>query len=82
MIVLIHILKDFAIALNVLVMLRCVISFLPTYNSGFVDGIYNLTEPILKPIRDVLSQISFLRDLPLDLSPLVVFVILDVIINL
>ena len=41
--------------------------------------LYTFTEPILTPIRNFLFRFRFFQTLPIDFSPLLVFVLLDVI---
>ena len=50
----------------ILVMIRIILSWFPT-NNNLTDLIYNITEPMLKPFRDVLDRYL---NIPVDLSPL------------
>ena len=67
---------------ELLIVARAVMSFiaLAVSNSTFhriYDIIQSLTEPILMPIRKLLSKVPFLEALPIDFSPLVVLLILS-----
>jgi len=67
---------------SLLVLVRCVLSFLrtPSYTSRwlpFWNFVYATTEPVLSPIRRALSR--FTRGLPLDFSPLVLILLLSVV---
>ena len=67
---------------ELLIVARAVMSFiaLAVSNSTFhriYDIIQSLTEPILMPIRKLLSKVPFLEALPIDFSPLVVLMILS-----
>lgn len=59
---------------------RVIISWLPLdYSNPIVRFLYTFTEPILTPIRNFLFRFRFFQTLPIDFSPLLVFVLLDVI---
>ncbi|MBQ9986240.1 MAG: YggT family protein [Oscillospiraceae bacterium] len=59
---------------------RAILSWFPTLNlGGIMDFLYNVTEPILAPIRSVLRKIPFLAGLPIDFSVLVAYLLIDVI---
>jgi YggT family protein len=42
-----------------------------------VRFIYQITEPVLAPVRNILAP--YQRSVPLDFSPLVVFILIDII---
>ena len=68
--------------LELLIIARAVMSFIAmtVSNSTFhriYDIIQSLTEPILMPIRKLLSKVPFLETLPIDFSPLVVLLVLS-----
>lgn len=59
---------------------RAILSWFPMLNLGGIgEFLYNVTEPILAPIRAVLRKIPFLDGLPIDFSVLVAFILIDVI---
>ncbi|MBQ3055316.1 MAG: YggT family protein [Oscillospiraceae bacterium] len=59
---------------------RVIISWLPLdYSNPIVRFLYTFTEPVLAPIRNFLLRFRFFQSLPIDFSPLLVFVLLDII---
>ena len=59
----------------ILIMIRVILSWVPM-NNNFTELIYNLTEPMLKPFRDVLDKYL---NLPIDLSPLLFIVCIEAV---
>lgn len=59
----------------ILIMIRVFLSWVPM-NNNFTELIYNLTEPVLKPFRDVLDKYL---NLPIDLSPLLFIVCVEAV---
>jgi len=67
-------------AYELLFIVRAILSWFPMASLGGIsEFLYNVTEPILAPIRAVLWKIPFLRELPLDFSILVAFILIDLI---
>ncbi len=73
------------VLLNVYVFIllaRVLSSFLPIPPSGAVrrvmDVVYDLTEPVLRPVRGLLPPIRF-GMLGVDLSPIIVFIVLGIL---
>ena len=72
------------LTLYVIVLLaRVVLSWIPapTYARGFsriTAFVFALTEPVLRPIRNVLPPIR-MGMLALDLSPIIVFIVIEII---
>lgn len=72
------------ILLNVIVIalvIRAVLSWIPNISreNPFVILLNQVTEPILNPIRALLAKSSFGKNSMLDLSPLVAFLLIEVI---
>lgn len=68
---------------NLMIIVRVFASWIPgLYNNSFFSGILNvihtLTDPILEPIRRLLSKSSF-GNMPIDFSPVIAILALDVI---
>ena len=62
---------------------RAILSWFPMMSMGGIsDFLYTMTEPIVAPIRNVLWKIPFLQGLPIDLSFLVVFLLIEVLYNI
>ena len=59
----------------ILIMIRVILSWFPTHNN-FPELIYNVTEPMLKPFKDVLNKYL---NLPIDLSPLLFIVCVEAV---
>ncbi|PYG89897.1 YggT family protein [Ruminiclostridium sufflavum DSM 19573] len=64
---------------------RVLLSWLPiSRNNKFVELLYTITEPVLAPIRNMLNRSSFLNNSALsmiDFSPIVAFLLCDVVRN-
>ncbi len=60
--------------IEMLIFVRCVLSFLPFYNK-FTEFVYKVTEPLLSPCRKLIDKFNF--NLPLDLSPIIALLILQ-----
>ena len=59
----------------ILIMIRVILSWLPT-NNNFTELIYNITDPMLKPFKDVLDKYL---NLPIDFSPLLFLLCLQAV---
>ena len=59
----------------ILVMIRVILSWVPM-NNNFTDLIYNITEPMLKPFKDVLDRYL---NIPIDLSPLLFIITIEAV---
>lgn len=68
---------------NFLVIARVLISYFPNIdpNNPLVRFLYDVTEPVLKPIRALLQQ-QFPGMGPVDFSPIALFVIILILTNL
>ncbi len=62
-----------------LVLIRCILSWLPLDRTNpFVGFIYRLTEPLLSPIRDMLYRSPLGGPgMVLDISPIILFMLLE-----
>ena len=67
---------------EILVFIRCILSFLPDWNNAFTAFVFTVTEPLLKPCRRIIERVTFLRNLPVDFSPIVLFLLLWAVRNL
>ena len=61
--------------------IRAVLSWIPNLSreNPFVVLLNQVTEPVLSPIRALIERSSFGRNSMLDLSPLVAFLIIEVV---
>ncbi|EHO77618.1 hypothetical protein HMPREF9942_01346 [Fusobacterium animalis F0419] len=72
---LITIIQKLSWIIYILIMIRVLLSWIPMNNS-FSELIYNVTEPMLKPFKDVLNKYL---NLPIDLSPLLFIVCVEAV---
>ena len=72
---LITIIQKLSWIIYILIMIRVLLSWVPMNNS-FSELIYNITEPMLKPFKDVLNKYL---NLPIDLSPLLFIVCVEAV---
>ncbi|MBE6915145.1 MAG: YggT family protein [Ruminococcaceae bacterium] len=65
---------------EILLIVRAILSWLPLgISNPIVNFVYSLTEPVLAPVRNFLFRFQFFQSLPIDLSLLVVYILLDVV---
>lgn len=68
-------------AIELLVIVRAIGSWFPA--AGTWGRIYSVirtvTEPLLMPIRKLLSKISFFASMPIDFSPIALFIVLGIV---
>lgn len=66
--------------------IRVLLTWLPvSRNNKFVDLLYTITEPVLGPIRNMLSRSSFMNNSMFsmfDFSPIVAFLLISVVRNI
>ncbi|MBC8099537.1 MAG: YggT family protein [Armatimonadetes bacterium] len=57
---------------------RVLLTWFPNIDSSnpLIRGVYDITEPVLRPIRELLPQTP---GMPIDFSPLVVMVVIQVL---
>ena len=72
---LITIIQKLSWIIYILIMIRVLLSWVPMNNS-FSELIYHVTEPMLKPFKDVLNKYL---NLPIDLSPLLFIVCVEAV---
>ena len=72
---LITIIERLSWLLYILIMIRVILSWVPT-NNNFTELIYNITDPMLKPFKDFLDKYI---NLPIDFSPLLFIVCLQAV---
>lgn len=72
---LITIIQKLSWIIYILIMIRVLLSWVPMNNS-FSELIYNVTEPMLKPFKDVLNKYL---NLPIDFSPLLFIVCVEAV---
>jgi len=60
---------------DILILIRVLLSWFPM-NNNFTDLVYNITEPMLKPFKDVLDKYL---NLPIDFSPLLFIITIEAV---
>ena len=63
--------------LQVLILIRCVLSFVRVRDNVLVTWVYKITDPILLPIQNMIYKNSY--GVGIDISPLVALLLLNVI---
>lgn len=62
------------------ILARCLISFLPiSRDNQLIHLLYQITEPILAPIRSLIERSPIGRNAMIDFSPLIAFMIIGLI---
>lgn len=64
-----------------LVLIRCILSWIPNFYNKFVEIIYKLTDPVLLPVQKLISRFMGGRPIVIDLSPIVVFFLIQYVIK-
>lgn len=72
---LITIIQRLSWLIYILIMIRVLLSWVPI-NNNLTELIYNLTEPMLKPFKNVLNKYL---NLPIDLSPLLFILCIEAV---
>ncbi|MDE6182173.1 MAG: YggT family protein [Eubacteriales bacterium] len=65
--------------INIILFIRIVLSWLPIGKNAFTMLIYNLTEPLLYPIRKMIEKSPLGQGLMVDFSPIFLVLILSLI---
>ena len=66
-------------AFQALLIVRAILSWIPPVRrSRFFWVLNKIVDPFLRPIRNVLYKISWMRQVPIDFSSLILFIIIDV----
>lgn len=64
------------------IFIRVILSWLPiSRENSLIRILYQLTEPILGPIRGLIERSAFGRNMMVDFSPVIAFILIDVIKN-
>jgi YggT family protein len=65
---------------NILIFVYVILSWIPQARDSKWGNILSmLLEPILSPVRKLLSKIEAIRNLPIDLSPIAAYFILSIL---
>ncbi len=64
---------------ELILLIRAFISWLPVNRDNrFIDLLYKVTEPVLAPVRNLISRIAG-KPLPVDFSPIIVLLLLAIL---
>jgi YggT family protein len=63
---------------EIMLFLRALLSWFPMSDNYVMSFLYNITEPLLEPIRKLLHKIPALQNIPIDFSIIVLLLLLDV----
>ncbi len=70
-------------AFSIVLLIYCVSSwFIRDPFNKFMRILSSIVDPVLDPIRAVVRRIPLLNDLPIDFSPLILFLLLEFIVSL
>lgn len=65
------------------ILIRAFLSWLPVPKEHkLIDLLYQVTEPILAPIRNLLQRSSFGRNMMFDFSPIIAFLLIGLLRNI
>lgn len=64
---------------ELILLIRCVLSFFPIRGNAFTKFVYMVTEPVLAPIRNLIQR--YYSGMAFDLSPLIVFLLLRYVVE-
>lgn len=68
---------------GIIIFARALLSFFPNIDpyNPVVKFLFDITEPVLQPVRDVLRQ-QFSGAMPLDFSPVIVYFVIQILISI
>ncbi len=65
------------------ILARVIISWLPVpRNNRLILLLYQVTDPILVPVRNIISKSAFGKNMMFDFSPVVAFILIGIVRNL
>lgn len=80
---LIYTLKLVLRILELLIFIRVILSWIyNSWDNQFTRFVYQITEPVLAPVRSFIGRFSSGRNLMLDFSPLIVLIIIQFVYEL
>lgn len=74
----------FANILNIVVFIRCILSWFPIgYGNPIIQLLYTLTEPVLAPIRNIINKSPLGgRGMMIDFSPIIALFFVEIVKNI
>ncbi len=65
------------------ILIRVFLSWLPVPKEHrLIDLLYQITEPVLAPIRSLISRSSFGKNMMFDFSPIIAFILIGILKNI
>jgi len=78
--VIITIVKIFIYVLQLAMLLRAVMSWIPDMQENkFSDFLYTVTEPVVIPVRMLFEKMNWFQNMPLDVSFIVAYLLLAIL---
>ena len=69
-------------AVQLAMLLRAILSWFPMDSNRLTDFLYSITEPFIYPIRLLFERLNWFQSLPIDMSFMITYILLSVIIML
>lgn len=66
-------------AVKLLLLIRCIISWIPNFRNSFTDLLYKITDPILLPAQKMLYSLMKGSYMMVDFSPIVVYFLIGLV---
>ena len=63
-------------------MVRAILSWVPMDENRFTNFLYGITEPVIYPVRALFVRMNWFQQSPLDMSFMITFLLLSVLITL
>lgn len=67
-------------AVQLAMLLRAILSWFPMDSNRLTDFLYGITEPFIYPIRLLFERLNWFQSLPIDMSFMITYILLSVII--
>ncbi len=69
-------------AVQLAMLVRAILSWFPMDDNKFTDFLFGITEPFIYPVRLLFEKLNWFQNLPIDISFMVTYLLLSVIIML
>ena len=69
-------------AVQLAMLVRAILSWFPMDGNRFTDFLYGITEPFIYPVRMLFEKLNWFQNLPIDVSFMVTYLLLTVLIML
>lgn len=72
----------FLMAVQLAMLIRAILSWFPMDSNRFTDFLFSVTEPFIYPIRSLFAKLNWFQNLPINISFMVTYLLLSVLIML